>query len=451
MFPTSFQWGVGTSAFQIEGGRQDGKGDSIWDRFSDAGKLADPGDVACDHYHRWRDDVDLMRDLGINSYRFSIAWSRVIPDGVGRVNPHGMEFYRQLVTALREAGIEPVATLYHWDLPAGLQDSGGWTARSTAQAFADYARIMAEALGDHVTRWITHNEPWVASVLGYAEGFFAPGITGWDNGLSAAHHILLSHGMATRQLREILPEAEVGIALDCRPAAAGSPSPEDASATRHFDGFRNRWFFDPVFGMGYPADIVDDYVARGHLADREMPFVEPGDLTVIAEPIDFLGINYYTAVEVSAPEDESEYSGIPPGPNPPEGYTEMGWLVTPEALTAFLDRVNREYGPRSIVITENGASYSDGPDARGVINDDRRIRYLEHHIAAVADAIRSGVPVDGYYVWSLLDNLEWVSGFSQRFGLVWVDHDTGRRIPKQSYHWYRTFIAEQSAGVDSSL
>jgi beta-glucosidase len=443
MFPSSFTWGVGTSAFQIEGGRKDGKGDSIWDRFSDAGRLADPGDVACDHYHRWQEDVGLMRDLGVDSYRFSIAWSRVVPDGAGQVNPKGVEFYRRLVSALDDAGIEPVATLYHWDLPAKLQDSGGWTDRSTAQAFADYAGVVAEALGDRVKRWITHNEPWVASMLGYTEGFFAPGVTGWDNGLRAAHHIMLSHGLATRRLRSALPDAQVGVALDCRPATPATPSHEDANATRHFDGFRNRWFFDPVFGRGYPEDIIEDYASRGRISGLDLQFVHQDDLEVIAEPIDFLGINYYTSVEVSASEDESEYSGVPPGPDPPEGFTEMGWAVTPDALTEFLRRVDREYMPRSIVITENGASFSDGPDAAGFIDDDRRIEYLDQHITAVARAIEHGVPVDGYYVWSLLDNLEWVSGFSQRFGLVWVDHATGRRVPKKSFDWFRDFISQQ--------
>ncbi len=442
MFPSDFRWGVGTSAYQIEGGRTDGKGDSIWDRFSDAGLLPDPGDVACDHYHRWQEDIELLKGLGVNAYRFSVAWSRVLPEGRGRVNKRGIDFYDELVDALVGAGIEPVVTLYHWDLPAALQDGGGWTERSTADAFTEYAELLAHALGDRVGTWITHNEPWVASMLGYTDGLFAPGVTGWDNGLTAAHHILLSHGLATRRLRSLLPKAHLGIALDCRPAQAASDSFADREATRHFDGFRNRWFFDPVFGRGYPSDLVADHIARGRLEQGALPFVRAGDLDVIAEPVDFLGINYYTSVTVSHPDDESEYSGVPPGPEPPEGYTEMGWPVTPDSLTSFLVRVHEEYQPRSIVVTENGASFSEGPDDAETIADERRIRYIEDHIRALGDAIEAGVPVDGYYVWSLLDNLEWLSGFSQRFGLVWVDHANGTRLPKQSYHWYRNAIAE---------
>jgi beta-glucosidase len=445
-YPPAFKWGVGTSAYQIEGGRTDGKGDSIWDRFSDEGRLTDPGDVTCDHYHRWQEDIELMATHGIRSYRFSIAWSRVLPAGGGATNPSGIEFYRRLVDGLVEAGIEPVATLYHWDLPARLQDDGGWTARATVDAFTDYAALMVETLGDRVRTWITHNEPWVASMLGHLEGVFAPGLTGWDNALPAAHHILLSHGTAAQAIRERQPDASVGIALDCRPCLPSSTTPEDEDAARHFDGFRNRWFFDPVFDKGYPADIVEEYRRRGRLPDGPLPFVYDGDMATIAAPIDFLGLNYYTSIRVAAEAEESEDTGVPPSSAPPAGYTEMGWEITPEALTTFLQRIDDEYGPTAIVITENGASYSDGPDAHGVVTDHRRIDYLQQHIEATEAAMRSGVPVTGYFVWSLLDNLEWVAGFSQRFGLVWVDHATGRRIPKESLRWYRDVITAKITG-----
>ncbi|HSL58318.1 MAG TPA: GH1 family beta-glucosidase [Acidimicrobiales bacterium] len=439
--PEGLRWGVATSAYQIEGGRHDdGKGDSIWDRFSDQGRLAQPGDVACDHRHRWREDVALMADLGIDAYRFSVAWTRVLPDGVGAVSVSGLDFYDRLVDELLAHGIEPWLTLYHWDLPAALQDRGGWPVRTTVDAFVEYADVVAGRLGDRVTHWITHNEPWVAAFLGHLYGIFAPGQADWGAALAAGHHLLLSHGRAVEVIRAASPGAEVGLALDCRPARPASDDPADVAATRHFDGFRNRWFFDPVFGKGYPADTLAAYRERGRF-DGEVPgFVHDGDLATIAAPIDFVGINYYTSIDVAAGAEEDDDPEGEPGPNPPEGFTEMGWRNTPSALTDFLVRVRDEYGPAQSVITENGASYSDGPGSDRVVDDPRRVAYLDAHIAAVSDAVDAGVPVTGYFVWSLLDNLEWVSGYDQRFGLVWVDHATGERIPKASYHWYRDQI-----------
>jgi beta-glucosidase len=425
----TFTWGVGTSAYQIEGGREDGKGDSIWDTFT-AERGITTGDVACDHYHRFGEDVELMRRLGIDAYRFSVAWTRVLPDGVGSVNQKGLDFYRSLVDSLLEAGVEPWITLYHWDLPQALQDRGGWSNRFIVEAFADYTLVVAEALGDRVSHWITHNEPWVASMLGYQEGVFAPGVADWGQALNAAHHILVSHGASTRALRSVVADPSIGIALDCRPAHPATDSEADVAAHRHFDGYRNRWFFDPVFGRGYPEDMVDAYTKAGRL-DPDM--IQPGDMDTIAEPLDFLGINYYTSLGISAGGEETEDTGVAPGSPAVEGHTEMGWPNTPEALTAFLHRVHDSYAPPSIIITENGASYSDTPDD----DDARRIHYLDTHINAVMAARQEGVPVDGYFVWSLLDNLEWTSGFAQRFGLVWVDHETGQRMPKKSYEWYR--------------
>jgi len=442
--PANFHWGVSTSAYQIEGGRTDGKGDSIWDTMSDLGELPDRGDVTCDHYHRWEEDVALMAELGIDSYRFSLAWTRLLPEGNGPVNQKGIDFYGRLIDSLLEHGITPWVTLFHWDLPQALQNRGGWPVRETAEAFAEYAGIVGEAFGDRVKNWITHNEPWVAMVLGHIEGTFAPGLKDWNLALRAGHYILLSHGWAVEKLRSSSPGSSIGIALDCRPSLPATDRAEDVAANRHFDGFRNRWFFDPVFGDGYPADIVETYQARGRLPSLE--FIAQGDLDAIAAPIDFLGLNYYTSIVISAGGDESEETGVSPGPHPPEGYTEMGWALTPEAFTHFLRRVEEDYSPATIVVTENGASYSDGPDSEGRIADQRRIEYLAAHIRAVEEAVTARVPVSGYFVWSLLDNLEWTSGFSQRFGLVYVDHATGTRTPKDSFDWYRSLILRMRVG-----
>lgn len=437
-FPAGFTWGVATSAYQIEGGRIDGKGQSVWDTFSDQGRLTDPGDAACDHYHRWPEDVALMARLGIKAYRFSVAWTRILPGGTGEVNQAGLDFYRRLVEALLIEGIEPWLTLYHWDLPQALQDEGGWPHRRTVDAFVRYTEVVAGALGDRVKHWITHNEPWVAAMLGHVEGVFAPGLTDWKKGLAAGHHLLLSHGRAVPVIRALSPGSEVGIALDCRPSTPASDDPADGAANRHFDGFRNRWFFDPVFGKGYPEDMIEAYARAGR---TDMAFVDPSDLETIASPLDFVGVNYYTSIPVGAGGEESEAPEVHPGPNPPDGFTEMGWKITPAALTDFLRRVKDQYQPARIVVTENGASFSDGPGPDGGIHDRRRIEYLQSHIHAVRVAVEAGTPVAGYFVWSLLDNLEWTAGFAQRFGLVHVNHTTQVRTPKDSFEWYRQVIA----------
>lgn len=434
-----FAWGVATSAYQIEGGRHEGgKGESIWDRFSDEGRLRDPGDVACDHFHRLEEDLDLLAGLGVDAYRFSTAWSRVVPDGDGPVSQDGLEFYGRLISGLEERGIEPCLTLYHWDLPQALQDKGGWASRDTIDSFARYATVLAETFGDRVGRWITQNEPWVSAFPGHRDGVFAPGLTSWETALVASHHLLVSHGRATRAIRAVVPDGQVGIALDCRPS---EPADESAVETnRYFDGFRNRWYFDPVFGVGYPEDMVTTYTERGHLPNGLPGLVQDGDMDEIAVPIDFLGINYYTTVTITADSEESDEPEGPVGPGAPEGFTEMGWRNDPHGLSDFLERVSDTYGPPSMLVTENGASYTNWPDATGRVEDNRRIEYLDAHIGAVLDARDAGVPVDGYFVWSLLDNIEWVAGFGQRFGLVWVDKDTGQRLPKDSYHWYRDRI-----------
>ncbi len=444
-FPDGFSWGVATSAYQIEGGRhQDGKGESIWDRFADTGRMPESGDIACDHYHRWQEDVDLMAELGVTAYRFSTAWTRIIPDGAGSPNQAGIDFYSRLVDELLRKGITPWLTLYHWDLPQALQAAGGWLNRDTVDAFVRYADVVSTALGGRVKNWITHNEPWVASHLGYGTGVFAPGIDDLGSALTAAHHILLSHGRAVPVLRENSQGCEVGIALDCRPSQPASADPADVATNRAHDGFRNRWFFDPVLGKGYPTDITAMCDERSVFEQPGLPFLRPGDLEEIAAPLDFLGLNYYTGVEISEGDEDGMGVVLPEGPNQPDGYTEMGWEITPQVLTDYLQHLDEVYRPRSIVITENGASYSDGPDESGVVADHRRIAYLDQHIRATAAALAAGISVRGYFVWSLLDNLEWTSGYKQRFGLIWVDHATGRRIPKTSYYWYRDFIRNAS-------
>lgn len=399
------------------------------------------GEPATGHYHRNKEDVALMGELGVDAYRFSIAWPRIMPDGA-TVNPAGLEFYDRLVDDLLERDITPWPTLYHWDLPTAVQDRGGWPERETVDLFAHYTEVVAERLGDRVTHWITQNEPWVSTMLGHQLGHFAPGIADWKLALRAGHHLLLSHGRAVEVLRGIVPDCKVGITLDCRPGYPASDSEEDVAATRHFDGYRNRWFFDPVHGKGYPADMVEAYHQAGRFQDGPLDFVQDGDMDLIAIPTDFTGINYYTSGPVTPETMEQEMAEVPPGSNPPDGYTEMGWAITPEWLTRFLIRVHEDYSPDSIVITENGASFSDGPNEEGVVDDQRRIAYLDSHTAAVFEARNAGAPVDGYFLWSFLDNLEWVAGYSQRFGIVHVDFETLTRTPKSSYHWYRQRIEQ---------
>ena len=452
-FPADFVWGAATASFQIEGAwDEDGKGESIWDRFTHTpGKIKDgtTGDVACDHYHRWRDDIALMKDLGLQAYRFSIAWPRVLPTGRGRASQAGLDFYRRLVDGLLEAGIEPYVTLYHWDLPQVLQEEGGWPARATAEAFVEYADVVSRALGDRVKHWITHNEPWCASFLSYQIGEHAPGWQDWPAAIQASHHLLLSHGWAVPVLRRNSPGAEVGITLNVSPGQPASPSAADYTTFRRHDGHMHRWFLDPLYGRQYPADMVADYAAAGYLPPQGMGFVQPGDLAAIAAPTDFLGINYYTRAVLRSPDiPESENLPRTVSPAPPSEWTEMGWEVVPKGLFDILMRLHLDYRPARLYVTENGASYSDGPDADGHIRDARRLRYLRDHFAACWRAIDAGVPLAGYFVWSLMDNFEWAFGYTQRFGIVWVDYATQQRIPKDSALWYRDVIAANA--VESS-
>jgi beta-glucosidase len=445
--PRDFLWGAATASYQIEGAvHEDGRGESIWDRFSHTpGKVrdGDTGDVACDHYHRWRDDIALMKELGLGAYRFSVAWPRIVPDGSGQVNPAGLDWYERLVDGLLAAGIQPWATLYHWDLPQALQDRGGWAAPECVDAFVRYADIVARRLGDRVAGWITHNEPWVAAFVGHYQGRHAPGITDLGTALKVAHHILLSHGRAAPALRAATPSTPVGITLNLNTVRSASPSPEDQAAARRDDGYLNRWFLDPIFGRGYPADMLE---AFGEL----MPAPGPGELDEIAAPIDFLGVNNYFPSYVRA---------IPPAPGRELGIehlredelaargfeiTEMGWPVAPDAFGELLVRVHRQYQPRAIYVTENGSAFRDVLED-GAVQDPRRTAYLAGHIAALSGAIEAGSLVRGYFVWSLFDNFEWGHGYSKRFGIVYVDYPTQARIMKASGRWYQELIRAHRA------
>jgi beta-glucosidase len=452
-FPKEFVWGTATSSYQIEGAwNEDGKGESIWDRFTHTpGKIQDGSnaDTACDHYHRWREDIALMKDLGLQAYRFSIAWPRVLPEGRGRVNQAGLDFYNRLVDALLEAGITPFVTLYHWDLPQTLQDAGGWPARATAEAFVEYADVVSRALGDRVKHWITHNEPWCVSLLSHQIGEHAPGWHDWPAALAAGHHVLLSHGWAVPVLRRNVAHAEVGITLNFTPATPASNSPEDLAATRHFDGYFNRWFAEPLYRGAYPADMVAAYTAAGHLPPTGPAFVQDGDFAAITMPTDFLGVNYYSRAVISAAMLAAEAPPEAlPGPTDVE-RTDMGWEVYPQGLYDLLTRLHHDYRPARLYITENGASYSDGPDGDGRVHDERRRRYLRDHFAACRRAIDAGVPLAGFFVWSLMDNFEWAKGYTQRFGIVWVDYATQQRMPKDSALWYRQVIADNAVDVDA--
>ena len=439
-FPHDFIWGAATAAYQIEGAWDaGGKGESIWDRFSQTpGKIEDgsTGNVACDHHHRWQDDLDLMQLLNLRAYRFSIAWPRILPAGRGAVNEAGLDFYDQLVDGLLARGIRPFVTLYHWDLPQVLEDAGGWPARSTAEAFVEYVDVVSRRLGDRVTDWITHNEPWCTAFLGHMFGVHAPGHRDAAKTAATVHHTLLSHGWAAPVLRQNSPGARVGVVLNPIDVLPATRSLADLRAASLQDAMMNRLYLDPLYGRGYPSDFVSHIGSQHGVA---FDFVQPGDLEAIATPTDFLGVNMYTrfVISASAGADIEPFSAVDDG----KDRTEMGWEVYPPALYALLCRLHFDYKPASILITENGASYSDGPDAAGRVADVRRQTYIRDHLAQARRALDAGVPLAGYFVWSLMDNFEWSHGYSQRFGIVWVDYETQQRIPKDSAFWYRDVIA----------
>lgn len=444
-FPKKFVWGASTAAYQVEGAvLEDGRGESIWDRFSHTpGKIRNghTGDMACDHYHRWREDLQLMKAIGLNAYRFSIAWPRVLPTGRGAVNRAGLDFYDQLVDGLLAAGIEPFVTLYHWDLPQALQDEGGWLERSTCEAFVNYADVVSRALGDRVKHWTTFNEPWCSSFLGYQYGEHAPGEHDLGKAVRVSHHLLLAHGWSVDVLRKNSPAAQVGIVLNPSWAEPASGSQADYRAFTYHDGYFNRWFLDPLYGRGYPADMVESFSVAGGIPVGGMNYMHSGDLQAIAARTDYLGVNYYTrAVKRSSqiPEEENLPRTVHQAPK--DEWTEMGWEVYPNGLYRLLCRLYFDYQPEKIYVTENGASYKDVLTEDGQIHDTLRTAYLQQHLVAVHRAISAGVPLEGYFVWSLLDNFEWARGYNQWFGIVSVDYDTQKRTMKDSGKWYASVI-----------
>ena len=427
-FPVGFVWGAATSAYQIEGAvAEHGRGRSIWDRFSHtpgATRDADTGDVADDHYHRYREDVALMAELGLGAYRFSISWPRVLPDGRGHVNEAGLGFYERLVDELAGRGIAPFVTLYHWDLPQALEDAGGWPSRDTAGAFAEFSAVVARRLGDRVAAYITINEPWCVANLGYRTGVHAPGRTEPEAALAAAHHVLLAHGLAVDAIRGEAPDVPVGITLNFEPKHPASSHPLDLEAALVAHDHFNRWFLDPIVGRPYPEDGV-----RAWGWGRQQ--VRPGDAETIAAPIDLLGVNYYTREIVRSP-------SLPPmGDLRSQDRTSMGWEIYPEGLGEVLEFVRSRTGDLPLYVTENGAAFEDGPDP---LADPERVRYLRRHLEVAARSIERGVPLRGYFVWSLLDNFEWAEGYGPRFGIVRVDFPTQERRIRDSGRLWSTLI-----------
>ncbi len=435
-FPTEFLCGAATASYQIEGAPDsDGKGESIWDRFSHTrGKVknGDTGDVACDHYNRFAEDIELMAELGLGSYRFSIAWPRIQPEGRGSPNGRGIAFYDRLVDGLLEAGIKPFPTLYHWDLPQTLQDAGGWPARELVDRFSEYAGIMADTLGDRVERWAIFNEPFIFTLLGYLTGEHAPGLKDWNAFLRASHNVNLAQGQTFRVLKQAMPQARIGSAFSMSPVEPASDCEADREAAERHHRFLNLWFLDPALHGRYPDALLTGL-------PRDVMDLREGDLEICRAPLDFIGINLYSRSIVQHSAQNPMLGSIPVSRH--EGpTTDMGWEVWPDALHDMIMRIDRDYDRPAIEITENGCAYDDGPDATGRIRDDRRIAFLEGYLEAVARAIEQGADVRSYHAWSLLDNFEWAHGYEKRFGLIHVDFETGRRRIKDSARWYADVI-----------
>ncbi len=442
-FPDGFRWGAATSAYQIEGAvREDGRGESIWDRFVRKPSVVvdgGTGDVACDHYHRSTEDVAFMRELGIDLYRFSIAWPRILPNGWGKPNKAGLDFYDRLVDDLLAQGIEPSPNLYHWDLPVRLQDAGGWLARDAALAFQEYADVVSRRVGDRVKHWMTINEPWVHAVIGHAMGIHAPGGMHWPDVAAVGHHLMLAHGLGLGAIRSNVGSATVGIGLPLSPVFAGSDHERDMEASIREDGLRNRFWLDPLAGSAYPSDIVE-------LFGDDWPEIEAGDMDAISSPVDYIGVNYYGPTYV-VDDPDAPVMQIRWTTNPELATTAAGQMIDPSALTALLLRLREEYGGLRITITENGAAFPDPAPEDGIVSDPERARFLHSHLEAVVDAIEQGVEIDGYVVWSLMDNFEWAEGYTKRFGLVHVDFETQHRTIKESGRWFARII-EQNALID---
>ena len=436
---SDFIWGVATSSYQIEGAaNEDGRGKSIWDTFCKVpGKVAnfDNGDIACDHYHRFKEDLDLMKWMGVKAYRFSVAWPRVIPDGVGRVNEMGLDFYDRLIDSLLEREIAPWLTMYHWDLPEALQLRGGWNNREVVEWFGEYGEVLTSRFGDRVKNWMTLNEPFCSAWLGHLYGDMAPGIKDLQTALNVSHNLLMSHGLACQVIRSNVSEANVGIVINVTPAVPATDSQVDSNAAQLADGFDNRWFLDPVFGRTYPADVIDALGAS--------PEIHSGDMKLIAQDLDFLGVNFYFRQTVAADQNSKP---LPIRSVNLENVkrTAMNWEVHPQAFEEILLRISKEYSPKAIYITENGSAWNDEV-INGEIIDDERIDYLVRHLDAMRSARNQGAPILGYFAWSFLDNFEWAYGYEKRFGLIHVDYKTQTRTPKKSAFFYRQLLLDGTA------
>ena len=437
-FPDGFLWGASTAAYQVEGAaREDGRGPSIWDVFSHMpGKTThgDTGDIACDQYHLLDDDLDMLAQLGMQAYRFSVAWPRIQADGRGAANQRGLDYYRRVVDGLLARQIMPMLTLYHWDLPQALQETGGWATRETARRFSDYVDIVYRALGDRVPFWTTLNEPWCSAFVGHLEGRHAPGIQDEAMALAATHHLLLAHGLGVQVLRAAGASDGVGITLNLAWNTPASDDPHDVKAAWRVDGNQNRLFLDPLFRSHYPQDMLEHYRPVSNF-----DFVREGDLEIIASPIDFLGVNYYERHVVRADPDDAELGAAI---LPPEGSLTSGRIgIDPEGLRELLVRVSHDYTSIPLYVTESGAAFDDYLNPEGVVTDVERIAYLDQHFRAAHEAIQRGANLRGYIVWSLMDNFEWADGYSKRFGLVYVEYGSQRRVPKQSAYWFQEVIA----------
>lgn len=437
-FPKDFLWGVAASSYQIEGAAlTDGRGECIWTRFSHTpGKVknGDTGDIACEHYTRYPEDIALMKDLGLQAYRFSLSWPRVLPTGTGAVNPAGLEFYDRLVDEILKAGMQPWATLYHWDLPQALEDQGGWTNPAVVDWFVEYTDVITKRLGDRVKNWITHNEPFCAAFLGYGFGIHAPGLQDFPKALQAAHHLLVSHGKAVPVIRANVPDAKVGITLNTLPAVPASYKLADREAAWRQDGLQNRWFLDPVYRGHYPADMVEIF-------GPALTGINLDEVKVAAVPTDFLGVNYYNRMIIAKSDDPiMGFTFVRPEGDDVE-FTAMDWEIYPPGLTDILVRIHHDYHPAALYVTENGAAFDDPSPTNGSVPDPRRVNYLKTHFEAAEKAIAEGAPLKGYFVWSFMDNFEWAEGYTKRFGIVYVDYETQKRTPKDSALYVKSVIA----------
>lgn len=442
-FPKDFLFGTATSSYQIEGAaNEDGRTPSIWDTFSKTeGKTynGDTGDIACDHYHRYKEDIGILKEIGVKAYRFSIAWPRIFPDR-GKFNPKGMDFYKKLIEELLKNDIIPVATIYHWDLPQWAGDLGGWLNRDSIYWYSEYSKKLFKEIGDMIPMWITHNEPWCASILSYGIGEHAPGHKDYREALIAAHHILLSHGEAVKIFRDMnIKESQIGITLNLTPAYPASEREVDRLAAQYADGFSNRWFLDSIFKGDYPIDMIELYKKE----IGEFDFIKSEDLGIISQPIDFLGINFYSRSIVKYKED-TLLKGI--GVEGTGAKTDMGWEISPESLYDLLKRLDKEYTKIPIYITENGAAFKDIITEDGKVHDQERIKYIKEHLKYANKFIKEGGNLKGYFLWSFLDNFEWAYGYSKRFGIVYVDYKTQKRILKDSAIWYKEVI--NKAAID---